>query len=90
MKKLFSCLILFFASFSLSIGQITLTPTNIFVNSKTRFGSYMVINNSNKTQEISIDFVFGYSKIDDEGNKSFMYDDSSEVAEKFSAAQWIR
>lgn len=89
MKRLLLTLFFFFGSLTSVFAQITISPTNVFVNSRTRFGSYLVINGSDEAQEISIEFVFGYTKLDDQGNRTLVYNDSSR-AEKFSAAKWIR
>lgn len=71
------------------VAQITIAPTNLFVDSQNRFGSYIVINNSNQPYEVSIDFLFGYSDSDEEGNRFVNYEDSA-TAERYSIADWIR
>lgn len=70
-------------------AQVTIAPTNMFIDGNARFGTYMVINNSNETQEISIDFLFAYSQTDEQGNRSIIQDDSA-VAEQYSIAEFIR
>lgn len=76
-------------NFSTGIGQITISPTNLFLDSNARFGTYLVINNSQDPQEITVDFLFGYSVSDEAGNRRFIFDDSTGVTQ-YSAADWIR
>lgn len=89
MKKIIS--IVFFVScfFSAASAQVTIAPTNMFIDSNSRFGTYMVINGSNQTQEVSIDFFFGYSKTDNDGNRSLVTEDSI-LAATHSIAEYIR
>lgn len=61
-------------------AQVTIAPTNMFIDGNARFGTYMVINNSNETQEISIDFLFAYSQTDEQGNRSIIQDDSAALS----------
>jgi hypothetical protein len=74
---------------STAIAQVTIAPTNLFINNQTKFGTYMVINGSNQPQEISIEFIFGYSDTDENGNRFLVYDDSV-AAEKHSITDWTR
>lgn len=76
-------------AFSELTAQITIAPTNLFIDSGNRFGSYLVINNSNEPYEVSIDFIFGYSDSDEEGNRFMTYEDSV-TAEKYSIVDWIK
>jgi len=73
----------------MSFGQITISPTNLFVDNQSKFGTYLVINGSNTSQELSIDFVFGYSDSDEDGNRFIVYDDSVR-AKQYSITDWIR
>jgi len=82
------CVLCFFC-FPVVKAQITIAPTNLFINDGSRFGTYLVINGSNTPQEISVDFVFGYSETDRQGNRTLVYDDSVAAA-KFSAHDWVR
>lgn len=91
-KNILTSLIVVFLSvfaFSELSAQITIAPTNLFIDSGNRFGSYLVINNSNEPYEVSIDFIFGYSDSDEEGNRFMTYEDSV-TAEKYSIVDWIR
>ncbi|MFV1884480.1 MAG: hypothetical protein ACMZ7B_08335 [Balneola sp.] len=58
------------------IAQVTISPTNLFIDDNAQFGSYMVINGSNEAQEISIDFFFAYSHSDENGTRGIVQDDS--------------
>ena len=49
----------------------------------------MVINNSNETQEISIDFTFSYSSSDSAGIRSIVTDDP-EIEDQYSIAEYIK
>jgi len=70
-------------------GQITIAPTNLFIDDGSRFGTYLVINGSNEAQEVSVEFIFGYSKTDKDGNRSTIYEDP-EIEERYSAHNWVR
>ncbi len=89
MKKL-SLSVLFSLAITISgIGQITIAPTNLFVSDNSRFGTYMVINNSNENQEVSIDFVFSYTITDSNGERVFVEDDSV-IAQEHSISDYVR
>ena len=70
-------------------AQVTIAPTNMFIEGNTRFGTYIVINNSNETQEISIDFTFSYSSSDSAGIRSIVTDDQ-EIEDQYSIAEYIK
>lgn len=70
-------------------GQVTIAPTNLFIDGGSRFGTYMVINGSQSPQEVSIDFIFGYASSDSEGVRQYVYNDSL-MAEKYSLAESIK
>ncbi|WP_421774909.1 hypothetical protein [Gracilimonas sp.] len=89
MKKLLLTVLLGVCTLSAGISQVTIAPTNLFVNDNSRFGTYMVINNSNENQEISVDFVFSYSALNEEGQRRIVEDDSIS-AEQYSIAENVR
>ncbi len=70
-------------------SQVTIAPTNLFLDDNSRFGTFMVINNSQQPQEISIDFLFGYFDTNENGDKSFVRD-SSEIEQQYSIASSVR
>lgn len=90
MKKSLSLVIWVFMLCSTNIlGQITISPTNIFIEENTRFGTYLVLNGSNEPQEVSIEFIFAYTATDEEGNRSIVYDDTAQQ-EEHSAHTWVK
>lgn len=88
MKKLFFLFFVVFAA-PVALAQVTIAPTNLFIDSGNRFGTYMVINGSNQNQEISIDFQFAYSQTNAGGEKAFVPGDST-IASRHSVAEHIR
>lgn len=74
---------------SASLAQVTIAPTNLFIDNQSKFGTYMVINGSTQPQEISIEFLFGYSDTDENGDRFLVYDDSI-AAKKHSITDWTR
>lgn len=71
------------------IGQVTISPTALFIDSQRRFETLLILNSSNVAQEISLSFDFGYPESDEEGNLGIIYDDTEQEA-LHSAADWIR
>lgn len=70
-------------------AQVTIAPTALFIDDQSRFGSFLVLNGSDQTQEVSLTFEFGYPDTDEEGN-SFMNYEDEEAREQYSIADWIR
>jgi hypothetical protein len=64
-------------------AQITIAPTNLFIDNASKFGTYMVINNSNEPQEVSIDFYFGYAETSKDGKRTNLAEGDS-LAEGYS------
>ncbi|MCP9290090.1 MULTISPECIES: hypothetical protein [Gracilimonas] len=89
MKKLLLTILLGLCTLSAGFTQVTIAPTNLYVSDDSRFGTYMVINNSNENQEISIDFVFSYSALNEDGQRRIVEDDSTR-AELYSIAENVR
>ena len=89
-KKIYNLtLILTFLVSTTLKSQVSIAPTNIFLEGNTRFGTYMVINNSNTTQEISIEFTFSYSETNEDGNRVLVNADSTK-ASLHSMASYIK
>lgn len=83
-------LLLFLFGFGqIAAAQITIAPTMMFIDSQSRFGTFLVMNGSDETQEISIEFLFGYPGINESGNYEMIYDDPA-AAKKYSIADQIR
>lgn len=89
MKKLLLISLFALLMFTSVFCQVTIAPTNLFVEENSRFGTYMVINNSNENQEISVDFVFSYSALNENGQRRIVEDDSVR-AQTHSIAQHVR
>lgn len=89
MKKLLLISLFALLMFTSVFSQVTIAPTNLFVEENSRFGTYMVINNSNENQEISVDFVFSYSALNENGQRRIVEDDSVS-AQAHSIAQYVR
>lgn len=72
-----------------SVAQVTIAPTALFIDDQSRFGTFLVMNGSNQTQEVALTFEFGYPDTDEEGN-SFMNYEDEEARERYSMAEWVR
>lgn len=70
-------LLLLFIKLTTSINaQVALAPTSIFLDKNSGVGNLFVSNRSEKAQEVSITFAFGYPTSDEEGNLQMNYTDS--------------
>ncbi len=86
MKKI---IVLLFLNFNLLIGQVIISPYIVYTDSKHRFGSFLVQNESNEPYEITVSFVFGYPVSDSTGNISMKY--FKEAPDSLpSVAQWVK
>jgi len=70
-------------------AQVTISPTSLFIDSKHRFETLLIMNTSTSAQEVSLSWEFGYPKMDELGGSIMIYDDPEEAA-KHSAADWLR
>lgn len=70
-------------------AQITIAPIMLFLDEQNRFGTIIVLNGSSQSQEISIEFPFGYPTTNEQGNIRMVYDDQ-EAAERFGISEAIR
>lgn len=57
-------------------GQVTIAPTNLFINDQNRFGTFLVVNGSGSPQEVSISFEFSYPQTDENGIRKIVKDSS--------------
>ncbi|MEO1022474.1 MAG: hypothetical protein AAFW89_08005 [Bacteroidota bacterium] len=90
LKKSSTLLLLFLLITTVElIGQITIAPTNLFIDSRSKFGTYLVLNGTNEPQEITIEFLFGYSDSDENGARAIVYD-NPELEAVHSAADWVK
>ena len=70
-------------------AQISVSPPVLFMNSKNRFGTFIVENKTSKAQEVSIKFRFGYPMSDSVGNLSMQYNDTI-TETQYSLVNWIK
>ncbi|WP_142455490.1 hypothetical protein [Gracilimonas mengyeensis] len=70
-------------------SQVAIAPTNLFIDANSNFATYLVINNSQENQEISVDFLFGYTSTDSLGIRSLVFDDST-TASEYSLVEYMR
>ena len=71
------------------MAQVTIAPTALFIDDASRYGTFLVINGSDQTQEVSLSFQFGYPDTDKNGN-SFMNYENQQAEEMYSMADWVR
>ena len=70
-------------------AQVTISPTSLFIDSKSKFATLLIMNGSEVAQEVKLSWEFGYPKTDEDGNIGMVYNDVKEE-ELHSAAGWIR
>ena len=70
-------------------AQVAISPTSAFLDSKQRFETILILNNSDEPQEVKLEFKFAYPKANEEGNIELVYDDAKET-ELHSATPWLR
>jgi P pilus assembly chaperone PapD len=70
-------------------AQVSISPPVVVLSESERVSDFMVRNQSGITQEVTIDFRFGYMRSDSAGNLSMRYDDST-AASRHSMATWLR
>lgn len=70
-------------------GQITLSPTFLYVESPASYGTVMVTNSTESVQEVFVDFEFGYPAAHEDGHRYLEYEDAAAEAE-FSLSPWVR
>jgi len=88
MKKTVLIILVLAALFNVTVGQVTISPTSLFFDSKQRFQTLVIINGSNAAQEVNMSWQFGYPLTDSQGNITMVYDDSLRESQ-YSAADWI-
>lgn len=70
-------------------AQVSISPPIVMLGESERVSDFLVRNQSGVTQEVTIDFRFGYMRSDSAGNLSMRYDDSA-AAIRHSMATWLR
>lgn len=87
MKKIISlCVILFLGK---SFAQIIISPYILYTDSKNKFGTFYVQNESDQVYEIDISFIFGYPVTDSVGNASMKYYENPDSSLP-SITEWIK
>ena len=86
-KVVFLSGIICFLSINNVFAQVAISPTTVFIAKSNHFGSFNIQNTSNKKQEVSIRFKFGYATTDSIGNLSMNYSDSVKARE-YSINNW--
>ncbi len=89
MNKIRTIILVFVLLTASLFAQVTISPTSLFLDSKSRFQTVVILNGSNSPQEVKLDWKFGYPVADDAGSISMVYEDSVQEA-AHSAAAWIR
>jgi len=70
-------------------AQVTVSPTTLFIDGKSQFETFIVMNGTDVAQEVSLEYQFGYPDADSLGNIFINYEDR-QMEEKYSIADWIR
>ncbi|TVR43425.1 MAG: hypothetical protein EA394_01165 [Bacteroidia bacterium] len=70
-------------------AQVSIAPSTVFISDQTNIGTVYVSNRSDETQEVSIEFAFGYPSSDENGNIIMVYDDQ-EAFQKHAINEWVR
>lgn len=68
-------------------AQVLVAPTALFLSADAPFGAVLVANRSHESQEVTIDFRFGYPASDSQGDLYMAYGDSLKA---FSMEPWVR
>lgn len=68
---------------------VTVTPTAVYINAKTRTGSVTLFNTGTRAEDIEISFAFGYPQVDEHGVVIVPISDTAPDSEP-SAAGWLR
>ena len=87
--KQYSLLLPLLLLVSSAAAQVTISPTSLFIDDQSRFGTFLVMNSSSQTQEVTLSFQFGYPGTDADGSMVMRYDDE-EAASLHSITDWIR
>jgi len=87
MKKIIILLTFFFLGNSFS--QVIISPYILYTDTKNKFGTFIVQNESDQVYEIDISFVFGYPVTDSVGNATMKYFEQPDSSLP-SIIDWIR
>ena len=81
---LFAC-----AGLSRTAGAVTVSPTALYISSRSPSALLTLYNAGDRAEEIEISFGFGYPRSDSTGALQVMITDSAAVGEP-SASAWLR
>jgi hypothetical protein len=87
MKKITILLTFFFLGNSFS--QVIISPYILYTDTKNKFGTFIVQNESDQIYEIDISFIFGYPVTDSTGNATMKYFEQPDSSLP-SIVDWIR
>jgi hypothetical protein len=87
MKKLI--LLFTFLFFGRSFSQVIISPYVLYTDSKNKFGTFYVQNESDQIYEIDISFIFGYPITDSVGNATMKYFEQPDSSLP-SIVDWIK
>ena len=80
--------------FSTLYAQVSISPTSAFLDSKQRFETILIRNNSDDAQEVKLEFKFAYPKANEDGNIELVLKgediDPSEVKRAISNSPLIK
>jgi P pilus assembly chaperone PapD len=69
-------------------AQVSISPVIVFLKDASRISDFTVGSTSDRAQEVTIDFRFGYMRSDTVGNLAMEYGDSAAAA-RHSMANWV-
>jgi hypothetical protein len=70
-------------------SAVTVTPSAVYINSKTRSGSVTLFNTGTRAEDIEISFAFGYPQVDSRGVVIVPISETAPDSEP-SATAWLR
>lgn len=86
MKLILALILLYYGN---SLAQIIISPYILYTDTKNKFGTFLVQNESDQPYEIDISFIFGYPVTDSIGNATMKYIEQPDSG-MTSATKWIR
>ena len=92
MMKLIKALFVFtiFICFSSFVNaQVSISPTSLFFDSNQKFATLLVMNGTDKKQEVFLEFPFGYPDAGTDGNLAMVYD-NPEMAKNYSIEENVK
>ena len=84
-----SCILSILISLNIVDAQVNVAPPVVFMSPENRFGLLMLENQTSNTQEVSVEFKFGYPTSDSLGVVAMQYADSA-AERQYSIASWLK